>query len=207
MDNKDITKAVLRSQHCQRNWDLSKEISPEDLKLIEHAATQCPSKQNLNFYALNFITDRDMIESIHAVTKGFGHPIDESKPYSEENHVNHTNSQTLANLLVVIEYTPPSEFQEWRNIQFDDSWKRDADMAIGICAGYLNLTSSLKGYRTGCCACFDGEKVKEILGTKNDIALMMGIGIHDETRARREHHATDFVFPSFKKETVKVKHI
>ena len=43
----DVKKAVLRSQHCQRNWDLTKEIEQDDLDLIAHSLTNCPSKQNM----------------------------------------------------------------------------------------------------------------------------------------------------------------
>ena len=56
MMNVDIEKAVIRSQHCQRNFDLEKEIPEKDLKTLVHASTQCPSKQNISFYNLHFIT-------------------------------------------------------------------------------------------------------------------------------------------------------
>ena len=45
----DIKKAVIRSQHCQRNFDLTKSIPENDLELLIHAATNCPSKQNIAF--------------------------------------------------------------------------------------------------------------------------------------------------------------
>ena len=56
MMNVDIEKAVIRSQHCQRNFDLEKEIPEKDLKTLVHASSQCPSKQNISFYNLHFIT-------------------------------------------------------------------------------------------------------------------------------------------------------
>ena len=37
MMNVDIEKAVIRSQHCQRNFDLEKEIPEKDLKTLVHA--------------------------------------------------------------------------------------------------------------------------------------------------------------------------
>ena len=43
MNNKDIEKAVIRSQHCQRNWDLSKQI-PEDDKNTILTTTDYSSK-------------------------------------------------------------------------------------------------------------------------------------------------------------------
>jgi len=30
----DIRKAVIRSQHCQRNWNLDKQIPEEDIDLL-----------------------------------------------------------------------------------------------------------------------------------------------------------------------------
>jgi hypothetical protein len=208
MENSAIIKAVIRSQHCQRNFDLNKTIPEEDMKLLETAITECPSKQNFAFYKANFITDRKTIEAIHENTEGFGVLANPDEPYSKDNVKWTTNSQTLANLLVVMEYVKPSESQEWRNSEFGDPWKRDADMAVGIAAGYLNVISSMKGYRTGCCACFNNEAVKKVLNTKNDIALMMGIGFKDETRPRREHHSDpDFVFPTKAKEKIEVAYI
>ena len=48
--NSEIIKAIHRSQHTQRNYDLSKKIPQADLDLIIEAATQCPSKQNIAYY-------------------------------------------------------------------------------------------------------------------------------------------------------------
>ena len=55
-----IEKAVHKSQHCQRNWDLSRSIPEEDLQVIETAITACPSKQNYIFYyPSSYITNKD----------------------------------------------------------------------------------------------------------------------------------------------------
>jgi hypothetical protein len=208
MKNSDIKQAVIRSQHCQRNWDLEKSIPEEDLELFETAITECPSKQNFAFYKANFIKDRKTIEEIHKNTEGFGVIANPDEPYSPENMKWSTNSQTLANLLVVLEYVEPTEAHKWRDEAFGDSWKRDANMAIGIASGYLNLISSMKGYRTGYCACFDNGAIKEILDTKNDIALMMGIGFKDENRPRREHMSDpDFTYPAKTKQIIEVTYI
>ena len=34
LDQKDIFKAIHRSQHCQRNWDLEQSIPEQDIDLI-----------------------------------------------------------------------------------------------------------------------------------------------------------------------------
>lgn len=213
MNHTEIKKAVIRSQHCQRNWDLRKDIPSEDLDLIVHAATQCPSKQNIAFYKVHFITNRDIIEEIHSKTAGF-------KNYDTGEM--ETNSQTLANLLIAFEVEDfiarHSDDTVFRN---DEMWsldttgqmsdveknnlKRDTHMAVGIAAGYVNLTSSMLGYGTGCCACFNPREIADIVGASNPIELLMGVGFKDETRSRREHHSKpEFVFPTKTKQEISV---
>jgi len=210
LEHTDIKKAIIRSQHCQRNWDLAQEMPQEDLDLFIHAVQNCPSKQNVAFYKAHFVTNRDIIESIHKHTAGFKRP---------EDGVEETNSQTLANLLVIFESIDPStknnpneyvndelyNIDVSRDVQSDHSLlKRDENMAIGIAAGYLNLLASMLGYGTGCCACFDGAEVSKIVQNENPIALMMGIGFKDGTRNRREHHQTGFMFPTKTKQEIQV---
>ena len=210
LEHTDIKKAIIRSQHCQRNWDLAQEMPQEDLDLFIHAVQNCPSKQNVAFYKAHFVTNREIIESIHKHTAGFKRPDD---------GVEETNSQTLANLLVIFESVDPStknnpneyvndelyNIDVSRDVQSDHSLlKRDENMAIGIAAGYLNLLASMLGYGTGCCACFDGAEVSKIVKNENPIALMMGIGFKDSTRNRREHHQTGFMFPTKTKQEIQV---
>ena len=51
----EISKAIVRSQHTQRNFDLSKRIPEEDMKLMMTAVTECPSKQNVAYYRVHFL--------------------------------------------------------------------------------------------------------------------------------------------------------
>ena len=60
-ENKNIIKAIHASQHTQRNYDLERKIPIEDIKTLITAATQCPSKQNLAFYDLHVIVNRNVI--------------------------------------------------------------------------------------------------------------------------------------------------
>jgi len=214
----DLIKAIHRSQHCQRNWDLSRTIPAEDLEVLVTAATQCPSKQNLAFYKVHFITNRDVIEQIHAHTDGF---ITDGFDTQGSASRTVTNSQTLANLLVVFEKQPLAK--EIRNSEtahahgvatapahcsVDQNLVRDQQMAVGIAAGYLNITASLMGYSTGCCACFWNEPVQKILGAQNSVLLMMGIGFKDASRNRRVHEKdSGFVFPTFDKQNIAVNFI
>ena len=203
--NKSIRKAILKSQHCNRNFDLSQNFPHEDIELFKTAVSQCPSKQNIRFYNVHFVFDRKIIEEIHKNTKGFGIDPDNYQ----------TNSQTLANLLAVFEEAEVAT--DGRNEQVQalekgtvskkdqEDLSRDRDQAVGIAAGYLNLTASLLGYVTGCCSCFDAIKVKDILCIKGSPLLLMGIGFKDTQRNRREHHLDkNFIFPSFKKQNIQV---
>lgn len=211
LSHDQINKAIIRSQHCQRNWDLTQEIPAADMDLLLTAATQCPSKQNIAFYKVHFITNRDKIESIHALTKGF--------TFNYEPYEAVTNSQTLANLLVVFEsnaYLPG--LTNHRNDETKDllegkqlnavqanSIRRDSEMSVGIAAGYLNLTASLLGYATGCCACFDGSGVRNVLQVDGDVLLLMGIGFRDRSRNRRLHHLdSSVIFPTKTKQAIPV---
>lgn len=227
MDHNSLIKAMIRSQRCQRNWDLSKTIPEEDIKVIEAAATQCPSKQNVTFYKPIFVTNRDVIQKIHDASMLGGTVNKNTNEFSML-----TQSQLLANLLVVLvedfnekdlEESPSlmsyhkGELQQYvaeSHLPYynDDKrrmlelmlsdYKRDKDVAVGIAAGYMNLAASLLGYATGCCQCFDKPAVKNILNVSGDILLIMGIGFKDESRNRREHHLyPDEVF------TTKSKHI
>lgn len=201
----DIKKAVVKSQHCQRNFDLSKEIPAEDLDLLIYAATNCPSKQNIAFYKLHVITDRDVIEEIHPHTWG-------THAYNAEGEmVATTNSQTLANAIFVYELVELADLSEaaqtkWANS--DDAeyaiFLRDRAVAIGIASGYVNLTAAMLGYSTGCCQCFDVSTVKDLLGLKNMPEMIQGIGFKDESRNRREHEKNGLVFPTRKKEAIEV---
>lgn len=211
MDHKSIEKAVIRSQHCQRNWDLEKQIPQEDLDLIQHAVTQCPSKQNIAYYNVHMITNRTLIENIHNNTRGFTKDLITMEQ--------ETNSQTLANLLLVFEghnghldkhhiYRNDEIWKmnqgETLSIDESETFKRDQQMAVGIAAGYANVVSAMLGYGTGCCACFDGNEIQSILGINGPILLMMGIGYKDANRNRREHHTTGFMFPTKVKQPIKV---
>lgn len=203
-----IKKSIQKSQHCQRNWDLTREIPEEDLDVMRSAVTECPSKQNLVYYTPYFITHRDTIEEIYSYTQGF-------RSLENGEWVDRTNSQVLANLLVV--FVQNTDVLKDVQVKYEDGkfsdvhhivtnnyeWNKKAQdemmVSIGIASGYLNLTATMLGYSTGCCQCYDQPKVKKLLGIYEEPLLMMGVGFKDETRNRREHHKDDFVFPTFTK--------
>lgn len=184
-DYNEIKKSITKSQHVQRCWDLSKPIPDDDIDLLVYAATNCPSKQNFKFYSLHVITNREIIESIHTMTEG---------GYTKTGEMT-TNSQTLANVLFVFEdvETTENHKKQWidREKSIETIPKRDADMAIGVAAGYINLLSAMLGYNTGFCACFNGKDIANKLGLNNNVRLILGVGYPDNSRNRRMHHVTD----------------
>lgn len=195
-----IEKSVHKSQHCQRNWDLSKEVPERDLKVMETAITQCPSKQNYAYYKPYIITNREIIEKIYHQTDGF---IINSEGDSVK------NVQVLANVLVVF-----VEDNEYMRIHVRDKnaklaidageelpeQERQRNISVGIAAGYLNLSATMLGYSTGCCTCFNARGIQKVLGIEEHVLLLMGVGWADESRPRREKHDDpDFTYPTFKK--------
>jgi nitroreductase len=214
--NNEIEKSVVRSQHTQRNWNLDKRLPKEDINTLLQAVTNCPSKQNIAFYKVHFIQNRNIIEEIHENTNGFGtgRGINLNGVRDTE-----TNPQTLANLLVIFEdynflddleddihrnqatteYIKNGKLSAAREAELD----RDKQIAVGIASGYLNLTASLMGYRTGCCQCMDRNAIKEIAMLKEKPLLLMGVGFPQEGVNRKRHHIRDFTFPSLKKQPIK----
>lgn len=131
----------------------------------------------------------------------------------DETH-NSTNPQVLANLLVAFirdrdpseEVRTPEERINGRTMGGAENEhpyvKADEQVALGIAAGYLTLTSNMLGYSSGCCQCGDKKEVSELLGETEETLLLMGIGYPDSTRSRLEHHVTGRRFPSRSKEII-----
>ena len=204
----ELKEIIHKSQHCQRNWDLSKEIPQEDLDIMLEAITQCPSKQNKAYYKIHLITNREVIEKAHASTVGFGNylVIHENTAKMQPQ----TNSQVLANLLVVFEKYTGDNVQHRPNLEFeldkkDAATAVDRNTAVGIAAGYLNLSASMLGYSTGFCGCFKADEMQEVLGLDNEPLLLMGIGFSDPDRDRRIHHKDEkFKYPAIPKSLIPI---
>lgn len=189
-ENSEIIKAIHRSQHTQRNYDLTKTIPVEDVKTIITAATQCPSKQNISFYDLHIVTNQEVVREIFETTTSIHSDEDEYQGLS--------NPQILSNMLLIFTKKPLTSKSRHResnqaidNIQVSENNRivdNDRHVAVGIAAGYVNLVASLLGYETGCCSCvMNYDKLKSILGTSNMPILLMGVGFKNEGKNRRVH--------------------
>ena len=205
-----LLKAIHKSQHVQRNWDLSKSIPEEDLAIIEQACLGAPSKQNVTFFKPYFITDRDVIEKIHRNTLGFY--IEDGKKGGKAPKGNRvtTNPQTLANLLIVFTKDFDAEAAKANTDQWENTDVMETDMhqAVGVAAGYVNMTAALLGYSTGCCSCCNKDEIQRILGIDEKPLLLMGVGYPDTTKPRRQHHLKEeLIFPTNRKGEVSVSRV
>lgn len=229
----EIIKAIIKSQRCQRNWDLTQSIPEEDLRLLVTAATYCPSKQNIAFYKVHVVTNRDLIDQIHAHTTGFtvrrgeNNEIIPTIRLGEDDPVEFIpNDQVLANVLFVFEdntdlqlwndydkekYT--ASYQMFYSIENNDDptgikhkvMQYDRDVAMGIGSAYLALTAAMAGYSTGFCACMNQASIKDVLGLGNLPLLMLGVGFPDTTKIRNESQSiSNFVYPTKFKQPISV---
>ena len=199
---KFLKSTVLKAQKCQRNWDLSKKIPKEDLDVIVYAATQSPSKQNLDFYSLMVVQNKKIQEQIYENTW--------TRPGHDKGRL---NPQVLANVLFLFLPKDLSSDQkrneETRNMTEKDLINLEADrnQAVGVAAGFVNIVAQSLGYSTGCNRCYNKEKIREILNIERDPILMMGIGFKDESRNRREEHTKGFMVESRSKLDIPIQYI
>jgi nitroreductase len=190
-----LRKAIKESQHVQRNWDLTKTIPQEDIDIIAESITGAPSKQNIQFFKPYFVTNREKIERVHRQTSGF--LIKDGTEGAKGNSLT-TNPQTLAQLLIVFARDFNKEDAE-KKTNISDLWEqmdRDMHQAIGVAGGYANLTSSLLGYTTGFCGCIDKNEIQRVLDIPHKPVFLLGVGIADDSKPRREHHLrANLTFP------------
>ena len=189
MISKDnIIKTVDKTQRCQRNWDLNKQIPKEDLDTIIYAIANAPSKQNLQYFNLHIVTDRKKIQSIYEGTDVLSG--------------RRKNPQVLGNVLFVFTQVIPDKATYFLNKKKDKQCGYDKDLFIctGIAAGYGALVAGLLGYETGFCKCFPKiNDLKKILNTKEDFSVMLGVGYGDKTKDRKEDHITKKLIETFDK--------
>ena len=209
MDISLLKQAIDSSQHCQRNWDLTKSIEPSHMDAFIHAVTQCPSKQNHACYTVKFITNRDIIEQIHNNTYSAKHT-------KFEGGIGRTNPQVLANMLVLFESHSDEyilnklnslapgqvmlEKEEYNSVK--EVILISVLTSIGIASGYLNLIANQLGYKTGFCECFDKQEIAKILNTTNNPRLFLGIGYPDDTKKSYFHHVDNSLIERKPKETI-----
>ena len=164
----ELNAAIEYTNHCQRNWDHTQEMSPEDVDLIVSVAKGMPTKQNLPYYTVLYSLDRRFIERVHDLS------IDPHNPRSIGR-----NTQTLAHMLVrYLDNWTDKKIKE----QTRDDWRDNYNMSVGVSAGATSLFSNQLGYRTGFCQCYDTNSINKILKEEYGIeekikGTILGIGI------------------------------
>lgn len=194
----ELISTITESQHCQRNWDLSKTIPKEDLDIFIHTVKEAPTKQNRIFYKVKFITDRDLIQKMYDTTNSF---------WNRDKGELITNAQTYANLLVIFirdkdhnrnhrtleEYIGENEEGNFPVDPIDES------KAVGVCAGYLNLVARMMGYQTGF---YDSrhrqEEFNEIVG--GQVLQSLGIGYKNPDKVWNQHHIENYKYDLYTKD-------
>jgi nitroreductase len=227
----NIIQAVDSAQRAQRNYDLSKTIPTQDLKTLIYAAVNSPSKQNETHYSLQIYTDQSIIKQIYDNTKKFTinarkqekiFGVDENGKYWQDDTHSVKNSQILANVLFVyvkeegiarcVTHAVAKEHRESNAMTLYDE---QISISVGISAGELILSAGLLGYKTGICSAMNEDPIKKLLGVKNKIKLLVGVGypnidvdrrLHSETlnrdlpeRLRNGDPDEHWKFPSFEK--------
>lgn len=173
----DLIKAAQVVEHCQRNWDLSKEVPQEHIDTLVKVATTMPTKQNRNFYKLLVSTDPDFNKQCFGLAY--------SDTSTTGNRTSNRNNQINANVLFI--YIENHSYTQSDGQEFDDASransKLDTAMAVGISSGALTLSAASLGYKTGYCACFVDDELHKLINSKQGCMqgeelplLLIGVG-------------------------------
>ena len=202
--NSEIKQAVAVTNKAQRNYDLTKCIPQEDLDTLIYAAVNSPSKQNETHYSLHVYTDQAIIKQIYSHTKKFTmirdrQDQDESFKVEDDVFIQNdaksiTNSQVYANALFVYVaeqgQTRGSQHRaakENPNSNAAKVYGEQVAYSLGISVGELILSAGLLGYTTGICSALDTRPIRDILGTKQNPKLLVGVGYPNSQLDRTQH--------------------
>ena len=183
--NRKILAAIESASHCHRNWDLSRRLSKDEIEILYSCVKKSPTKQNDSYYEIEFIEDRHIIEKIYQAST--------HDEFTEEE--DYKNSQVLANLLTIIGLT---KGKDSNNKNYEHEYARQSMLSIGIVTGQLLTTANLIGLKTGCCSCFDQDKLKNLSNIQNPV-LIIGIGYPNQHAIHAKHQTLDYIYPSFTK--------
>ena len=206
--NNEIKSAIDVCKKAQRNYDLTKPVSEEDLETLIYVAANSPSKQNETHFSLRVYTDPKIIRGIYNLTELFTFQTntqtdkiftDTTKKFETDHRYAVTNSQILAPVVFVY-------CDETKNIRSGthivatsgkatqiaiDTLNEQKNMSIGISSGQLVMAAALLGYKTGYCSAFErdvnGDNVQKLLNIKSEPKLLVGVGYPHPDMTRLEH--------------------
>jgi hypothetical protein len=182
----DFLEATISAQHCQRNWDLTKEVKPELAKWLLEIGLSTPTKQNLYTFDIVCVTDRKKINKLSKIA--VNGPTENSHLTADvRNKIRVQNPQTDANLLFMFFIKPETRTSESRRIREKgadphvDHWTEKVNLEIGLSASAIAIAANSIGMKSGFCRCIDHdafpEDISEEIGLHGgDLKVMLGIG-------------------------------
>lgn len=214
-----IRASIDVSKVAQRNWDLTRSISDEDLNTLIYAASNSPTKQMETHYALHVLTHPAKVREIYDHTKKFTlFPNDatdfsqvESDMFSEgsegefvqNDDYSVKNSQILSNAMFVYcedmgvprGGTHYMAQKEGASPHVKSLYEEQVDFSIGISVGQLLLSAAMMGYKTGICSALESQEIGEHLPRDKDglvynPKLVIGIGYENIGVDRTFHQET-----------------
>ena len=209
--NDEIKCAIDVCKKAQRNYDLTKPVSEEDLETLIYVAANSPSKQNETHYSLRVYTDPKIIREIYKLTQLFTFQTntqtdkifgETAEKFVTDHRYAVTNSQILAPVVFVY-------CDETKNIRSGthivatqpnatriaiDTLNEQKNLSIGISSGQLVMAAALLGYKTGYCSAFErdingenSDSVQKLLKLKSEPKLLVGVGYPHPDMTRLEH--------------------
>ena len=193
--NWDHEMEIIRNmQKCQRNWDYSRNISPELIDYLLWHAENAPSKQHEAYYDVYWSADRKVVEECTKYTWGSTHSRNPPSTWR--------NTQANANMYIVFVAKEP---ETQLNCHADGTLKDNKDPArwenayvsIGIAMGLVMRAANAIGLATGCNKShgdLNGDMFwerklgieEDVLAGRKKIAYGIGIGFPQEGRPRWE---------------------
>ncbi|MDA9373804.1 nitroreductase family protein [bacterium] len=174
-----ILEATEQFNHCQRNWDMSKQVDDSTIDYLINIGNAAPKKQNIvNFYTI-CIKDQDLIADIAQYCYSSHAP---ARLWKEHPSGRHENPQVKAPLLIlfVLDIDFKSGVDHSESPTLIEDMQIVSLVEIGIAASAIGIAANDLGLRTGFNSCINVDAMPEyISGTKiksANIVTSMGIG-------------------------------
>lgn len=189
MEKTKLLTAVTNSQHCQRNWDLSKNVDTETIEWLMEVGYNTPTKQNLDTFEVVCIKDRSIIQQF---SKAATNPDYNSNLLSKNLKLQmkkgrNQNPQTDANLLFLFFHKPTERTSDIRQLreggdpEDQNKYLRNTSFEMGLSAGAIAIAANSIGMRSGFCRCMYHDILpQDILSQynldKSNLEIMLGVG-------------------------------
>jgi len=201
MDFNKEKNYILKSQKCQRNWDLSKKIPEEHINYFLWLAQNAPSKQHEAYYDVYYIKKPEVIKEFSNYT--WGNTSSRNPPACKR------NSQMAANFYIQfvgkVAPTMRNSTNDGKAVNPKNRTRWDnALVSIGVALGLILRAAAELGYSTGCnksnsmgpdCDFYWEKRMGIFEDVKNYTKKLyygIGIGYPQEGRPRWESDETEY---------------